>query len=100
MEIITSVRIPIEELADRLHYRLICEQMGSDKWRTGKVQRAFRAEFSDEERVECEKIYKKAYRWYLKALPSEEVEMYMTEYKLWLKLKDFIVKHCTLYGGR
>ena len=99
MEIVTSVRIPIEELNDRLHYRLICEQMGSDRWRTGKVQRAFTVEFSYEEIVECKRIYKKAHRWYLKELPQEPVEMYMDEYKLWRKLKDFIVKHCTLYGG-
>ena len=99
MEIVTSVRIPLEELNDRLHYRLICEQMGSDKWKTGKVRRAFEAEFSEEERAECERIYKKAHRWYLKALPTEPVEMYMTEYKLWGKLKNFIVKHCTYYGG-
>lgn len=98
MEIITSVRIPIEELNDRLHYRLICEQMGSEKWKTGKVQRAFIAEFSAKEIAECERIYKKAHRWYLKALPVEPVEMYLDEYKLWKKLKNFIVKHCTLYG--
>ena len=92
MEILTSVRIPIEELNDKLHYRLIAETMSGSKWTTGKVKNAFKAEFSDEERDICFQIWRKSRKWYLYSLPTEPVEMYMSEYKVWLKLKDFILQ--------
>lgn len=94
MEIIQSVRIPIDELNDKLHYMLIGETMSGSKWSTGKVKRAFKAEFSQEERDMCFSIWRKARKWCLRALPQEPVEMYMDEYKLWIKLKDFILKYC------
>lgn len=94
MEIIQVVRIPVNELNDVLHYRLICEAMCGSKWQTGKVQRVFKSEFLPAEREKCIQIYRKAYGWFLRKLPEEPVEMYMYEYKLWMRLKDFILKYC------
>lgn len=94
MEIILSVRIPVEELNDRLHYRLIAETMSSSTWTTGKIKRAFKAEFSPEEIDLSFNIWRKARRWYLYELPKEPVEIYKSEYDLWIKLKDFILKNC------
>ena len=94
MEVVVVLRIPVDELNDKLHYKLICEQMCVSTWMTGKIQRVFKEKFSKEEREMCTKIYQKAYRWFFRALPQEPVEMYMDEYKLWIKLKDFILKYC------
>lgn len=93
MEIIQSIRIPVGELNDVLHYRLICETMCSSKWQTGKIQRMFKQEFLPAEREKCRQIYRKAYAWSLRTLPVEPVEMYMYEYELWIRLKDFILKY-------
>jgi hypothetical protein len=93
MEIIMSVRIPTSELDDKLHYKLIAETMSGSKWSTSKIKRAFQAEFSPIERETCFSIWRKARRWYLREFPTEPVEMYKTEYDLWVKLKDFIVKN-------
>ena len=95
MEIIQMVRIPVDELNDKLHYRLICETIENSKlWYSGKVQANFRAEFSKSERDMCVEIYQKSFKLCYRELPQEPLEMSMSVYKLWLKLGDFILKYC------
>ena len=97
MKITTNVVLDIDELNDKLHYRLICETTHSSLWNTGKIKRAFNSEFTEEEKVVVEQIRKKSHRWYLHSLPKElTVTMSSDEFKIWKKLKNFCVKYCTI----
>ena len=89
-----------EELNRQLSYQLICSSIGSSKWGTGKVQRAYVAEFNEEEQRECDKIYHKCRKWYLRSFPTEEVQLTQKEMLIWQKLITFCKKHMTVYGGK
>lgn len=92
--------IEVGELDKILNYRLIAEQTHSSMFKTGKVQRKLAEEFTPDEIVMIGKISVKAEKWYLKALPKEEIVMPMDEFRVWQKLSKFCIKYCTMYGGK
>lgn len=92
--------IEVENLEKTLNYRFIAEQTHSSLFSTGKVKRKLAEEFTPDEIAMIEKISAKAGKWYLRALPKEEVKMTMDEFYLWKKLSKFCIKHCTMYGGK
>ena len=99
MRVCVTYILEHDEVA-QLGYRLICESMGGSLWKTGKVKRAYEEHFNEQERHNIKfRLYPKAYQWYLKTGVPDKVEMSELEYKLWVKLKDFCVKYCTVYGG-
>lgn len=99
MKVVTRFILEHSEI-EQLYYRLIVSSMGSSIWKTGKVQRPYKEQFTEQERHDIKyTIYRKAHDWYLRTGVPEEVEMSEYEFKLWHKLRDFCIKHCTSYGG-
>ena len=92
--------IEVENLDKILNYRLIAEQTHSSMFKTGKVKRKLAEEFTPDEIIMIGKISVKAEKWYLKALPKEEVKITMDEFYLWQKLSKFCIKYCTMHGGK
>lgn len=79
-----------DEVNSRLPYRLICETMGSERhWDNRKRRTRWAAEFTEEGREECEKLYRLAYKWYLRTGVPDEVTMSLRTLCLWDKLAEF-----------
>ena len=97
MEILKQYQFEQFELRSILHYQLIVECIGSDRWQTGTNKRRLNEHFTNNELTNIQKIYRRAYRWYTKELPKNII-IDEKEYLLWMKLKQYCIKFFTLYG--
>lgn len=90
-----------DEVRDKLHYDLICSSMEGSSWGTAPVKRAYKEQFTEDERDYISHTIKpKAHRWYLVTGLPPEVKMDYDEYKLWRKLCRFCAEYCTAYGKK
>ena len=100
MKIETAYTFNHDEIHDRLHYQLIVESIGSDRWNTGPNKRKLQNEFTEDEIENIKKIYKKSYNWYTHTGIPDTVTLSSNAYKLWLKLVNYCIKNFTIYGNK
>ena len=100
MKIETAYTFNHDEIYYRLHYQLIVESIGSDRWNTGSNKRKLQNEFTKDEIENINKIYKKSYKWYTHTGIPDTVTLSSNAYKLWLKLVNYCIKNFTIYGNK
>ncbi len=84
------MRIIIEYNRDdlnRIQYPVIVE--GWNKIKSGRIHRAFEAEFSEKERVTLSRFYPILRRWYLEKGTPEKAQIGVQTYNLLIRAANF-----------
>ena len=89
MRVATSFILEREDIEKILPYSLICMSRYGADWRRTSVLKRFEEEFTEEERIAAESIFRLAHRWLLVTGTPEETRMTGETFTLWLKLGEF-----------
>lgn len=78
-----------DEIEEKIPYKMLCSVRYGNIWNTMQRKQRWKIEFSIIEQEKAEEIFKQAYRWYTKGVPSSIRIEYLT-----LDLLDRITEFC------
>lgn len=78
-----------EEIHRKIPYHFICQTRYGSIWNTMRRKLKWNNEFSEDEKVDSEKIFRRAYNWSVGNGVPESVRMNLKTYFLWNKIEKF-----------
>ena len=78
-----------DEVQQIIPYAMICETRYGRLWGTTKRLRSWRTQFTPQERVDAETLFRLSHTWYLVKGVPDSIEMTTRTLALWKKIEDF-----------
>ena len=78
-----------DEIREQIPYQMICFARYGSSWNTMRRKRAWKEQFSEQEREASDRLFRMAYRWTLTTGVPDEQTMSLNTLRLWQKLGDF-----------